>query len=92
LTYLDCKIENIINNNTAQCDCEKQIKNNPGNNTSNPLQKTTAKEKTTEEVFTIITEKKLYAWVKQLVLPTASTTTPLLLTGFDKTIFQPPKL
>jgi hypothetical protein len=89
LTYINCRIESIINN-SAQCDCEKQIKNSSDNNQSAPIQKTVIKEKTTEELFTIVTGKDFYnKSVQEIILYKPATT--LLLTGFNKTIFQPPR-
>lgn len=88
---MNCKIENIINNNAAPCDCEKQIKNSSDNNQSNPIQKTAIKEKITEELFTIVKEKDFYNWSAQnITLPKPATAT--LLTGFNKIIFQPPRV
>lgn len=91
LTYVNCRIENMINNNNAPCDCEKQIKNSADNTQKNPLQKTAVKEKITEELFTIESEKRIYHFSTENISLLKPSTT-LLLTGFDKTIFQPPRI
>jgi hypothetical protein len=88
---VNCKFENIIINNTAQCDCEKQIKNSGDNNSSTPIQKNVGKEKITEELFTLITQKRtLHFSIENINIP--KTATALLLSGFNATIFQPPRI
>ena len=91
LTYVNCRIENIINNNNAPCDCEKQIKNSIDNTQTNPLQKSVVKEKITDELFTVEPEKRMYNFSTGNINLLKPATT-LLLNEFNKIIFQPPRI
>jgi hypothetical protein len=88
--YLDCKLEHIINNNAIPCDCEKQLKNNPENNPSNPLQKSNTRE--TDELFSMEMQNNLSGWKIQSTPAVPSRYITGIPAGFNKTIFQPPRL
>ena len=90
--YLHCKLDHIINNNTATCDCEKQVTDNPVNTSSNSQQKTFPKEKTAEDFFLICQAEDLHCFgllhLQTKPLPGIAN----IPTGFNRPIFQPPRV
>jgi hypothetical protein len=91
LNYLHCKIAAVVNTGVAQCDCEKQLKDAPGNSQPIPLQKAMAREKSMDDVFVNIAQVKWVSSHSISALPASSNNDPLIPIGFNKTIFQPPK-
>ena len=92
LSYLHCRIENIINTGSAYCDCEKQIKDNNDNNQAGAAQKTGLKEKATENIFTLNKQIKWQDNITKSIPAVLPDNIPQLLTGFHTSIFQPPKV
>jgi hypothetical protein len=91
MNYLNCKLEHIINNNTTPCDCEKQLKNNPENNPSNPLQKLNTRD-TTVELFSLEMKNTLPGWIIQKIPALLISDKSGIPAGFNNTIFQPPRI
>jgi hypothetical protein len=90
LSYLHCVIENVIVTGSAYCDCEKQNKDNADNAQSTTAQKTTFKEKVTDNLFAF--SKQIISYNnKAISLLISSNNISQLPTGFHKSIFQPPK-
>jgi len=87
---LHCHIEALIDN-TAHCDCEKQVSNTTDMNQPETAQKISFKEKIPDTVFTTPKYISHNNFITANVSMNASNKNSLLSAGFQSRIFQPPK-
>jgi hypothetical protein len=89
MSYVSCGIINITDS-SSKCDCEKQVKDMPGDTQQSSSQKTISKEKA-EDLFS-----DNAGFLSSLISANNFSSEAIyknlnLLKGFDKNIFQPPR-